>query len=270
MRLREPSVFMKLSTHADVLDNGAIFQLLESISALTGLLWETSIDLLERDARVRSWSDVAEMLSFEWVGQGTNRRFRRRWTAPAAEGKFGEWLEVHASSHPYSGVFVTQIELRLARERFGDHQFTSRFVAWADGWCSRLAPIDAHAHETDDHAIQNCALPALLSAGFGINADSLGEDRPGREVSRGECRYCATWWSFAGAQVLERLGQPDLTQLPGDVLHAGGGVRVLLGADPLNLDESFRSGQRHLADALGFAEAARKDRWTLGFWQKKV
>ena len=113
-------------------------------------------------------------------------------------------------------------------------------------------------------------LPALLHAGFGVDAESLGEDRPGREVSRGEYRYCATWWSFTGAPVLERLGHPELAGLPGEVLRMDHGVRVLLTPDPLTLDESLRSAQRQLADVLGFTEAARKDRWTLGFWQKKV
>ena len=270
MRLRESSFFIKLSSHMDVLDDGTIFALLQSIETLAGLRWDNSLDLLERDARVRPWDEVADTLSLEWLGQGTNRRFRRRWTASASAGGFAEWLEVNAASHPYSGVFVTQVELRLARERFVDPTFASRFVVWADTWCARLAPVDAHAHETDDHAIQNCSLPALLEAGFGVNVESLGEDRPGREVSRGEYRYCATWWSFTGARVLERLGYPDLANLPGEVLRLDEGVRVVLSPEPLRLDESLRSAQRELAQVLGFAEAARKDRWTLGFWQKKV
>lgn len=270
MRLREPSFFIKLSTHTDVADDGTILALLDSLEDLAGLRWDTSLDLLERDARVRRWAEVAHELSIEWLGQGTNRRLRRRWNAAESVGGFQEWLEVNAASHPYSGVFVTQIELRLARERFADPAFPSRFVAWADTWCAKLAPVDAHAHETDDHAIQNCALPALLHAGFGVDPESLGEDRPGREVSRGEYRYCATWWSFTGAPVLERLGHPDLAGLPGEVLRMDHGVRVLLTSDPLTLDESLRSAQRQLADVLGFTEAARKDRWTLGFWQKKV
>ncbi len=270
MRLREPSFFIKLSSHADLLDTGTIFGLLQSIEELADLNWDSTLDLLERDARSRRWADVADVLSSEWLGQGTNRRFRRRWMAATAVGGFLEWLEVNASSHPYSGVFVTQIELRLARERFLDVAFPQRFVSWADRWCIELAPVDAHAHETDDHAIQNCSLPALLGAGFGVDAESLGEDRPGREVSRGEYRYCATWWSFLGEPVLERLSQPNLEHLPGDVRRVQHGVRVQLTQSPLLFDEPLRAAQRELAEALGFAEAARKDRWTLGFWQKKA
>jgi hypothetical protein len=271
MRLREHTVFLKLSTGQDLASDGRLVRLLEETAVRLGQPWQQAQDLLVRDGRVATWDNALPQWREEWVGQGVHRRLRVRVQTQSVTGGM-ESFEANATPHPYSGAYVTHLDLRIARSRFATPEACADWVAWFDELAAALTPIDAHAHETDDHAIQNCTIPSMLRNGWGVDPDMVESDRPGREISRGEARYCATWWTYLGPAVLERLHTTVEAALeaPGGMESRaiGEGVRFLLGPSPLDA-ATFRERQRELRDSLGFDETARRERWTLGFWQRR-
>jgi len=270
MRLREFTVFMKLSTHVDILHDATYIELARSLESFTGERFATFRDLVPPRARERAIADLGDPRLHELSGLGTNLRARFRLDGLGERG----YLEVNATTHPYSGVYHTQVDARIDRAHLATRSAREAYVAFMRRWVERLSPVCAHAHDTDDHAIQNTDNAGMLRLGYGVDVREVRiEDNPGREVNRGERRYCATWLTYVGAEMCEKLvlagAELDVQGLAmAEQLQGGWWYRLY--EDGLSPEaEHARATQQLLRDALQFDALAARERWTLGYWQRK-
>lgn len=269
MRLRENTIFVKLSTRKDLLDDGTFRIMLDGIEALAGSRFHTVQDLVRPRARVHAVGGPDRLWLSEYESVGFHQRARFR-----LEGDHDRlhWLEFNAAQHPYSGVFVSMVDLRISSELLADSAQVDGFVRLVRAFIKKTKPISLNAHDTDDHGIQNCDNPGMLKLGYGIEVDSVSLARnPGREWSRGEFRYCANWLTYLGAEMLDKLA-PFVDSEAEEPAHEAisGGKLYRLYDSPLSSDaDESRNAQEELIQFAGFQRAADKEKWTHGYWQRK-
>lgn len=267
MRLRERTVYLKLLVVGDLLDGGEYLRLVRRVEDEVGARFATYRDLVAARAPALPLDGSGAEHLDGWVGGGWNQRARFRLEGEGVARTF----ELNATSHPYTGRFVTQIDVRVANEHFEDAARVASWVAFVRETVRRLAPVWAHSHETDDNAIQNCTSARLLELGYGVHVDAVDmAANPGREQSRAEMRYCANWLTWMGPELVERLapyreGSPE--PAPEDI---DGGWLFQLYPSPLQADtDAARNAQRLLRETAGYDRAAKRERWTWGFWQRE-
>lgn len=263
MRLRENAVQIRLATPRDLHDAGQCAAIVAEVEELAGARFSTWRDLVSVRAPEMDFDTVRIEEIDALRGGGLYRRLRFR-----LAGEPGTSLEWNAGTHPYSGVWLTQIDARIAYRQLGT-EGAERIDALVRRWVAEHAPLWAYAHDADDNAIQNATSDAIVRLGFGVEPDSLGTDRPGREVNRGEFRYVVNWRTFLSAALLERIAEHADPAVLESAEKLGDGVLLRLAGHPLDAGrDDVRAEQRRLLAALGFDAVAERDRWTHGYWQR--
>lgn len=275
MRLCEHAVGLRLTTLVDVLDSGLFLELVTESAALGDSPYRERHDLSgPRRPRMpleSAWLD-------DHVGAGFHQS--TRW---ALHSETGERFELHAHLHPYTGVYVTQIEWRVPKARFEDSAFTEAVVDLARRWAARTDALSLHAHDVDDDGAQNCDNAMMLRLGYGVEVDEADYDvnaNPGREFVRGHFRFVSAWLTYYGAdalRLLERAEVTDAARLDGagaacGVAHepVGEGRWYRLYASPLRASGAAeRAAQSALRDALGYDRMVKSSQRVWGYWQRK-
>ncbi len=267
MRMREHTLFVRLATHRDLLDPGIHLDLVRSAEDLTESEFETFRDLVPARMPTHPLAGRrAEFLDCH-VGAGMHQSARFELTGPP-EAPLRR-LELHAALHPYSGAYTTFVDLRL------DVAWALANIAAVDDvvrhWIEATEPFSVHAHDTDDDAIQNCGNVGMLRRGFGVEVESVDlAANPGREVNRGQFRYCVNWLTHLGPELLAKLDF-DASDLPVPVEEIGGGMLLKLGPDPGSPElPERREVQATVREVLGFREVGDRDRRLWGYWQRKA
>jgi hypothetical protein len=265
MRLAEHTLFVRLLTREDVATTGVLAAWCDELDVWAAPRWVGVLDRVEVRGEERPVGGATRGAFDDVLGSACNLRYRR---VLRAEDGFVRSLDLHASSHPYSGAHVTWLDLRLHRDAIPAGHDPLELDTWFTRTVTGLSPLWAHMHDRDDDAIQNCDSPSLLRLGFGVEVDTIDlASNPGREWNRGEVRLAANWRTWYADEVVDRLrpfAHPEWLER-GSAL-AGGKLWSLPGSA---LAPTDRDAQRLLRDGLGLPEAAAKDRWTLGFWQRK-
>lgn len=294
--LREDTVYLRLSTHHDLVDDATFLEILELLTEWNRRPFGQYTDLALRG---RPREVTPELLLGELhsrVGGGLHQILRFRMTAEDAPVASYEFM---AGAHPYTGVFHTSLDIRVRGEwvrrnpEMGPRLLRRRFVEMA-----RLShPFQGHVHDTDDNAIQNVGDAGLLRRGFGVEVDGPIDlaSNPGRELSRGALRYCVNWLTLFGPEMLERVTEEAVSTLPAgqvEQLDIDFSARrtpgqhvaermgqtfpdkptrwwlLQLGPTPTPFSPA-RGAQRAAREHLRLAELAESERWPLGYWQKK-
>lgn len=297
MQLCDKSIYMRFSTNHDVVNDATHVELLERLQewngrpfsfyrnlAAKGRPRELTVQLLFAELHSRVGAGVHAALRFKvWSDVGTPVRS----------------MELSAGSHPYSGRFVTMVDIRFEREwmqrnlKLAPGNFVERFEELA----RLLHPFQGHAHDTDDNSIQNIGSAALLRRGYGFEVDGPIDlaTNPGREISRAGHRYAVNWLTLFGPEMVEHLGADRIKAVPAElrelnidpnarktlgeqvaeqmgapVVKNGRWLLLRLAADPLNFEAPERRDvQRRVKDALQFEKIAADERWPWGYWQSK-
>lgn len=272
MQLREHTIYFRASTYEDLFDSGKIIEVVDAIETLLGDWFVASQDL----GRARQRPGVARpgrVVLDESCGRGLHLATRVKLLGgPAEDPENGPSLEINAGGHPYSGRFLTSLDLRVPKARFENPDFLSLYVAWVEAVAEQISPFMVHCHDTDDTSIQNLGSRALLRSGFGIEVEEEVDllSNPGLEVSRGEFRYMATW--------LMILGEPMVEQIGGEVLEAMETARRVTGDrfvirlydSPLDCEApENREKQRRAREQLRLAEISKENSWAWGYWDRK-
>lgn len=266
MRLCENALYIKLTTRADLLDEGGHLALIEDVESLAGERFATFRDLSATRSPIAPLEGRRDEFLGIHVGAGFHQTARFRVDA-AGDGVL-RTFELNAGLHPYSGVYIVQVDVRVdaafaaARPEAVAALFTS--------WVHKTTPLTAQAHDVDDDAIQNIDSPRLAQLGYGRSAPAEAELRPGREAVRGQFRFAPTWLSFVGSDALELLS-PWLERdaLPPSTEHAGGLMFRLADAPPTDEDSEFRARQTALRAALGVDSLIERDRRSFAYWKRK-
>ena len=273
MRMREYQVFFRWMCGRDIVNDGSLVSLVDELESLMErpfARWRA----LGRPAQELDWTVGARLQTLDsTVGAGRNQELRMRLTA--GENCAGVVsLEVQAQMHPYTGRYVTTVDLRVHRDVLVDDEvlgaWGERFAAWVEDGDA----IWAHAHDADDDAIQNVFDPNLLRLGYGVEL-AEGTDlmqNPGREVSRGEFRYVVNWLTWFGPEMCAelRLRERDYAIDGLSVLPLERGYWFSLAPSPLNPDDDeVRARQRALRELLEIPALAERTRRAFGFWQRR-
>jgi len=272
MQLREHSVYYRASTYEDLLDNAKILAIVDELEALLGDWFGASQDLgraRQRPGLPRAGRVVLE----ESCGRGLHLGTRVKLLGGPPEAPTnGPSLELNAGGHPYSGRFVTSLDLRVPSSRFEELDFLEQYVRWVESSAASVAPFMAHCHDTDDTAIQNLGSRALLRSGFGIEVEEEVDllSNPGLEVSRGEFRYLASWLMIIGEPMIEQLGRQGLEAFESAQLVPEDRFLIRLYDSPLDCDKpESRERQRRVREVLRFDAIARENGWAWGYWDRK-
>ncbi len=298
--LREETIYLKYSTKHGLLHDATFLEVLDLIHTWQGGLMATWQDLLIR-GKPRALTPLLLMEELDRrVGQGLHQQIRVK--LMGAPGGVVRSVELHAGAHPYAGAFVTQLDIRLDRQWFvrnperAPEVTRRRFVQIAD----LLHPFQAHAHDTDDNAIQNTDNLGLLKRGFDLDIEGPIDlaNNPGRELSRAQFRYVVNWLTLLGPDLLDRLGHDKALSAPATQVETldidpttrqslSQALRERLGAEPetqetptwvlLRVGDSpldaaiaeVRQTQAAVRAHLEMAKLAEKERWGLGYWQRK-
>lgn len=263
MRLAEHVIALRLLTRHDVAHEGSLAAWLDDLASRFDVAWREVTDELEVRGPARPAPAKASDVLPTIVQDARNVRFR-----VSLRGEGGVPLvALHAGPHPYSGGHVTWVEARISHataRRVGDDAL--------DGWfastVTALRPLWAHLHDRDDDAVQNCDSPGMLRLGYGVEVDTVDlASNPGREWNRGDVRLAANWRTYYAAEVVDRLrGFGEAATFDMGHEHGEGRLWRLPGGATEPVE---RGAQWALREGLGLARAAEKDRWTLGFWQRK-
>jgi len=300
--LKEDSIYLKLSTTHDLVYDATHVLLLDQLDDWNTGAFETfqdlaissrprplTLDLLMEKLHSPVGVNIHQPLRFKmWRGRGTPVRS----------------LEFHAGAHPYTGIFHTQVDIRIERDWVARNpEAAPRILERRFKDLARLIhPFQGHVHDTDDNSIQNIGNPRLIKRGFDVDVQGpiALEDNPGRELSRGEFRYCVNWLTLFGPEMLKNLGQervetapaarveeldidPVARKRPAEVVAermSGTCATELrdapqrwhllsLGGSPLQTSK-FRPIQRAVREHLGLKKLAKDQRYMLGYWQKKM
>ena len=268
MRLRQDALYVRATTMTDVLDAGIHLQLATSLEELTGARWATFQDLARPRMPVQALETRRAALLDAHKGAGFHQS--ARWVLAAEDGGPLRTFEVHAGLHPYSGVYVTQLDARLDARWADAH--ADEVAALARTWVSWLEPLSLHVHDVDDHAIQNCASAAMLKLGYGVEVETVDlAANPGRERHRGQYRFCTDWITYYGPEtvaLIEREGVLERWTHPPEQLAGGWWFRLY--ERPLQADSvQGRAVQQTVRDETAFDRVVQKDRRIWGYWQRK-
>lgn len=299
--LREDTIYLKFSTYHGLMHDATFLEVLELLHtwARRPFAW---LQEVEHRGRPRPLTpDLMMSALHRRVGQGIHQAARLKlWNEPGCPVRS---CEILAGGHPYSGAFHTQLEIRLERAwaqqqpQRAAQVIKRRFIDLA----RLLHPFQGHAHDTDDNSIQNIDKPGLLRRGFGLEdvPDTIDlAANPGRELSRREYRYVVNWLTLVGPGLLDHLGpqvvqsapatsverldiDPDARQLPAEEVarrmgEAPAPLRkewwlLQVGETPLEAAQpQVRQVQADVRQHLGLAALADKERWEMGYWQRKA
>lgn len=266
MRLREDNVCIRFSTYEDVLDGGGHLEIVQALERLAEERFSAFRDLTQTRAPWRPLDgDLAPLRAHIGAGFHQTARFRLE----AEHGALGP-LELNAGLHPYSGVYVTQVDARLggalARERVADLR------ALAVSWIEAFTPITLQVNDADDDAVQNIDMPRLAELGYGVSVPPEPEGRPGREAVRGQYRFVPSWLGYLGSDALDLLGTRDaLATLPDiECQDVAGGILLELAPCPWPCgDETYRDRQARVRDAMGVDALIARDRRSFSYWKRK-
>lgn len=297
MKLRENSLYMRFSTHHDVVDDATHVELLERLQEWNGRPFALYQNLGDKG---RPRELTAQLLLDELhsrVGEGLHGKLRFRvWSETGTPIRS---FEFNAGAHPYSGRFVTMVDIRYEREwmernrKISPDNFVERFEEVA----SLLHPFQGHAHDTDDNSIQNIGSASLLRRGYGLEVTEPIDlaSNPGREVSRAGHRYVVNWLTLFGPEMVEHLGPQRFEDLPGELREldidpnarktlgeqvaeemgdhrekTGKWLLLRLAHDPLSFDDpEIRGKQKTIKERLQLEKIAADERWPWGYWQSK-
>lgn len=296
MSLREDTFYIRLSTWRDLVDDATLVEIVERLHELCGRPFELLQDL---GARALPRPLTAELMLdrlHSLVGGGLHQLVRLRLSS--AQGTPVRSLEINAGPHPYTGAFVTHLDLRVERAWMVRNGASARkrLRKLFEELVALTLPYQAHAHDTDDNAMQNMASASLLKRGYGVEVDperwSL-DTNPGRELSRGAFRYCVNWLTLLGPGLVDHLGvdrvlaSPDAEVRELTLAWEGHGVArttlasrfeeegvaprwllLTLPGDPLDMD-ALRPAQRAVQEHLGLRELAADERRSFGYWQRR-
>ena len=277
MDLRERTVYFKWSTYADLLHSGELAAVVAGLESLLGAGFTLAQDLGvgRKQRRLSPTSDVASVLS-RHVGAGVHVSGRFKLSQAPSDPNLGEeTLEVFSGAHPYSGRFRVALDARVSRHRFEAPEFVERFVDWVRAMVTSTRPFMAHAHETDDNAIQNISVPRLLKSGFGVDAQGPITllDNPGVEISRGEFRHVVNWLTVLGPAMIDQLGVDAVRSAPcpAEVLGVDEEHLMLrLYRSPLEAAvDANRTRQAETREALGFMPLVQAQGPTMGYWNHR-
>ena len=294
--LREDTIYLRLSTHHDVVDDATFLEVLEILDEWNRHPFDTFTDITLRGRPRPVTPELLLEALHSRVGGGLHQILRFRFHA--AEGPVASY-ELMAGGHPYTGVFHTAIDIRVRGDwvrrnpEMGPRLLRRRFVELA-----RLThPFQGHVHDSDDNSIQNAGDAGLLRRGFGVEVEGPIDlaQNPGRELSRGEFRYAVNWLTLFGPALLDRVCLDAVRSIPdgqterldidfGARSTPGQHVAERMGATfPETTREWWllqvgptptpfaaqRDAQGRIRDHLCLAELAESERWPLGYWQKK-
>lgn len=320
MRLREDSVFLRWNAGRDVISDGTFLRWIATLEAIEGRPF-ASWRALDRSGPALELTPARRQeLVVGLADGGTNPQHRFELTMDAPRRVMR--VSFTAGAHPYTGRYVVGVDLRLVGAAFGvsapaepagtdtgvasdtgvDPSADVSVEAWVArfrAWMLESAALCGHAHDTDDDAMQNIVSPALLRSGYGVDPETLPEDdRPGRELSRGEHRYAVNWLTWLGPEMASQLdvaalgersgaasGAAVVEHVPVDTSGPAAAAHVAPGEAPAQLGPAVfirlydkpsscaaaeaRAVQRAVFDALGIAELARRQQRAFGFWQRK-
>ncbi|MFT6629463.1 MAG: hypothetical protein ACJA1R_002740, partial [Flavobacteriales bacterium] len=236
--------------------------LVRDVEAFTGAGFESFTDLVAPRARAVALAGARAELIDAHTGAGFHQSARWRLDAPN-----GQRCEFGAGLHPYSGVYVTNVDVRIPNTLVeGRHDALAELLR---EWVRGTAPLSLHAHDADDNAIQNCESETMLRLGYGVE-EALGPvaERPGREFNRGQFRYVANWVTFMGEEAVTLLEEAELCEWGESTEIFEGGRWARLSDEPTAFD-TIRSGQRALVEQAGFDKLVARDRRVWGYWQRK-
>ncbi len=272
MQLREHSIYCRCSTYEDLFDGSMVIDLVDEVEELLGDWFVASQDLgrgRQRPGVARPGRVVLE----ESCGRGLHLATRVKLLGGSPEDPTdGPSLELNAGAHPYSGRFVTSLDLRVPTSRFKSPEFIEAYVRWVEASALKVKPFMTHCHDTDDTSIQNLGSRALLRSGFGIEVDDEVDLRsnPGLEISRGEFRYMATWLMIVGEPMIEQFDRAALESLESSRAISEDQFLIRLYNSPLEAHTpESRERQRHLRELLRFDEIAQENSWAWGYWDRK-
>ena len=262
--LRENTVFLRLLTYEEILDDGRYLSLIHSAEDFLDDVF-TSFENISLRMRPIEVSSLKESQVGQFVGRGFHQAARFMLFAKQSS------LELNAMGHPYSGNHVTLVEWKIPNETLKDKRFVSKFVALFQDWISKTKAIWAYAHDADDNTIQNVSSKMILSRGFGVQVDQLDlAKNPGREYNLAEFRYAANWLTYVGPTMLDRLEATISTTKTLSFQTIMQGRLYQLYEMPHKYDEiSARSKQIQLIEELGVKKLTEKEQWRFGYWQRK-
>ncbi len=262
MRLKENALYLKLVTRGDAINSGLYLEAIKELETLAGAPFETFQDL--KGTRLPSKEIGAQLHYDVFEGIGLHPTVRFSLGGPALVRS----VEFNAGLHPYSGVYVVNVDVRFDNESLSTR--SAEVVDLAARWAERWAPLTLHVHDVDDDAIQNIDNPRLLELGYGIKASTDLCDRPGREASRGQFRFTVNWISFFGGETLELLHAVDRTDWPVPSRQLGKGRWFQLTDSSTDIGSTeFRELQGSLRTALDYDSLIDKDRRSFSYWKRK-
>lgn len=270
MRLREEAVYVKLTTSEDLLDRGELLTLARAAEEVAGGVFELWEDLSTRTPRRPAEDGLARLEAIR--GEGLHRAERSRFIGTGAL----QLLECNAGAHPYTGQQVTQVELRWTAKAIREEGAVERLVSFVRRCVEVARPIQLHAHDVDDHAMQGVESPRMLALGYGIAPEDLGApDRPGKEITRGVYRLSADWVTYIGPSLRSALAEG--AEARGEALRVPehealcDGWLFRLAPTPFHCcSPSFRDAQRALRVALGMDAYAAATGRNLGYWARRT
>ncbi|MFT6399477.1 MAG: hypothetical protein ACJAYU_004244 [Bradymonadia bacterium] len=262
MRLKENAIYLKLVSRHDAINDGLYRRAIAELETFAGASFETYQDLKGTRLPSRAIGSELHYDVFEGIGFHPTVRFALSGSSVIRS------LEINGGLHPYSGVYVVNLDVRfdaaLVAERVTD------LIDLAERLATLWDPLTLHIHDVDDDSIQNIDNPRLLELGYGIKASTELADRPGREASRGQFRFTVNWVSYFGAETLELLKAADRDEWPVENRVIGSGRWFQLAASPSEIGTAeFRASQTALRAALDYDALIDKDRKSFSYWKRK-
>jgi hypothetical protein len=281
LNLLEHTVYLRLSSAADLLNDGRILAAIDTLSQTLQTPFSFTQDLgsHRRDLPLSPSPGLSPLFTLQNRGIHPTTKLKILSTASPENTPH---IELTAGIHPYSGKYRVSLDLRLQKSWFAQQDAPARFAQMVQNLVLICDPFVVHAHDTDDNTVQNISDPGLLKRAFSANTDDtlpLAE-RPGREINLGEMRYAVNWITVLGAeqvQTLQSLSDDpddplDISKTPAqDVFPlANGRWWVRLYNSPLDAHTPLsRSTQLAVFLHWHLPLLARRQGPSLGYWDRK-
>ena len=255
---------MKLVSRLDGINEGLFVDTIDDLATLSGAPFSSFQDHSGTRLPPRPIETDQPPPYAAFVGVGFHPTVRFSLSGPGTVRS----VEFNGGLHPYSGVYVVQVDARIdaaavGREPEGLLDLARRTV---ELW----TPLTLHVHDVDDDAIQNIDNPRLLKLGYGIDASVDLASRPGREASRGQFRFAVNWVTYFGAETLRLLELDADSNWPVRSERIGDGCWFQLSDHPEAIGTaSFREKQAALRTTLDFDRLIDADRRSFSYWKRK-
>jgi hypothetical protein len=264
MRLREHAIYVKLVSRIDGVNEGVFLDTIRELEQVSGERFSEFHDLggtrLPPKAIVPN--EATPHQGYVGIGFHPTVRFSLTGTGVAKAVTF------NAGLHPYSGVYVVQVDARFDAA-FVDSN-PAPVLSFARSLVEAWDPLTLHVHDVDDDAIQNIDNARLVELGYGVRVPVDLESRPGREASRGQFRFAVNWITYFGDETLELLGVKGRDDWPVPTERLPCGRWFKLGESTSDIGTApFRQHQRELRGALDFDALIDEDRRSYSYWKRK-